>query len=147
MKIFLIVILFVALAIVLLVLLNLTKEEATQTPQATPTPTPTPTAEGGGAQTATVTLTQAGLEPSQVTVNQGDTVRFVNATNQPFWPASGIHPTHALYPVGGGCIGSAFDACRNLGQGEGFSFTFNIKGTWPFHNHLNPSATGRVIVQ
>ncbi len=95
----------------------------------------------------TVEITSAGFNPKELTVNAGDTVTFVNKDSSPHRPASAVHPTHSVYPESGGCIGSKFDACKNLGQGESWSFTFNQKGTWKYHDHLNPGFTGTIIVK
>ena len=92
-------------------------------------------------------MTDSGFNPAEMTINAGDTVRFVNQGNQARWPASGIHPTHDLYPEKGGCISSKFDACKGLAKAESFSFTFTIKGSWPYHDHFVPSVRGTIIVQ
>lgn len=75
--------------------------------------------------------------PASLTIKKGDTIVWVNKMSKPSWPASALHPTHAVYPVPGGCISSLFDACRGLKQGETFVFTFNISGAWKYHDHLN----------
>ena len=62
------------------------------------------------------------------------------------WPASAFHPSHSAYPEKGGCISSAFDACRGLKEGESWSFIFNQVGKWGYHNHLNSRITGVVEV-
>ncbi len=95
----------------------------------------------------TVEITFSGFSPNTLTINAGDTVTFVNKDSRPHWPASAVHPTHTVYPETGGCIGSKFDACKGLAQGEIFSFTFNQKGSWKYHDHLNPGLTGTIIVQ
>ena len=59
--------------------------------------------------------------------------------NESFWPASNIHPTHMIYPE--------FDAKRPVASGKDWSFTFTKKGTWRYHDHLNPEATGTVVVE
>ena len=58
-----------------------------------------------------------------------------------------MHPTHAIYPESGGCIGSKFDACKGLKEGESWSFTFNEKGTWNYHDHFDVSKFGKIIVE
>jgi len=95
----------------------------------------------------TVEITSSGFSPNTLTINAGVTVIFVNKDSRSHWPASAVHPTHTVYPETGGCIGSKFDACKGLTQGETFSFTFNQKGTWKYHDHLNPGLTGTIIVQ
>lgn len=95
----------------------------------------------------TVEITYSGFSPNTLTINAGDTITFVNKDTNPHWPASAIHPTHTAYPESGGCIGSKFDACKALSQGETFIFKFNQKGSWKYHDHLNPSLTGTITVQ
>ena len=94
-----------------------------------------------------IKITSTGFEPKTLTVKAGTTVTFVNEDSNKHWPASAMHPTHNVYPESGGCIGSKFDACKGLEQGESFSFTFNEKGSWKYHDHLSVSSTGTVVVE
>lgn len=120
--------------------------------QASPTPTPTPKATTTP-KTLTINMTESGFTPGEITIKAGDTVIFRNQGNRLHWPASAIHPTHELYPgssiskCGTSEADSIFDACRGLQLGQSFSFTFNIKGTWLYHDHLNSSLKGTIIVQ
>ena len=91
--------------------------------------------------------------PDTVHVSVGDRVVWVNEDpDQLFWPASNIHPTHAAYP--GSDIKKCatadkdviFDACEALPYGKEYSFVFTRVGQWRFHDHVNPRATGTVIV-
>lgn len=95
----------------------------------------------------TVEITQTGFVPKVLKVSVGDTVTFVNRDVKSHWPASADHPTHAGYPEEGGCIGSKFDSCGPLKTGEIFYFKFNQKGTWSYHDHIDSSLTGTVIVE
>ncbi|MFH1255916.1 MAG: plastocyanin/azurin family copper-binding protein [Candidatus Diapherotrites archaeon] len=97
----------------------------------------------------TVEINSSGFSPNPLTIKQGDTVNFVNNDSALHWPASAQHPTHNVYPEPGGCIGSKFDACKGLAQGESFSFTFNEVGEWAYHDHLNAQAPffGKIIVE
>ena len=94
-----------------------------------------------------VEITAAGFNPNTLTINEGDTVVFINKEAKSHWPASAVHPTHNVYPESGGCIGSKFDSCRGLRQGETFTFRFDSKGSWRYHDHLNPGLTGTIEVQ
>lgn len=96
-----------------------------------------------------VTFTEKGYEPSSVEIVKGGTVRFENRSNRDTWPASAFHPTHTIYPekTAGDCLGSAFDACRGVPPGESWAFTFNSVGSWRYHDHLNASKTGTVVVK
>lgn len=89
----------------------------------------------------TYQITYDGLKfsPATLTVNAGDTVVFKNQSSKSFWPASGPHPTHTLYPE--------FDAGKAIAASGNYAFTFTKVGTWPFHDHLNSSVTGSIIVK
>lgn len=102
-------------------------------------------AQGNGAHT--IEIQADGFHPQELTIKAGETVTFVNKDAALHWPASGQHPTHTDYPAGGGCIGSAFDACGGLRQGESYSFTFGERGAWSFHDHLNSGLAGVVNVE
>ncbi len=120
-----------------------------QSPAATATATPSTTS-GSQQQSAgtvevvmveemTVSITDTGFEPSKVTIPVGTTVVFVNNGQALHWPASGVHPTHEILP--------GFDAKRGLATGDTYSFTFEQKGSWPMHDHLNPRTTGTIVVE
>lgn len=96
-----------------------------------------------------VTYTENGFEPKTVNINKGDTVRFMDQSTNGMWVASNNHPTHSLYPEksASDCAGSSFDTCRVLKAGEFWEFTFNKVGTWRYHNHMNPSDEGTVVVK
>jgi plastocyanin len=40
-----------------------------------------------------------------------------------------------------------FDACRGLNQEESWSFIFNEIGEWYYHDHLNSSWKGEIVVK
>jgi len=83
----------------------------------------------------------------------GDTVVFDNKGSKMMWTASAVHPTHKAYPDSdiAKCEtpsqAGIFDACRGYGPGELWEFKFNEQGTWKYHNHLQPSHTGTIIVE
>lgn len=102
----------------------------------------------------TVNITDAGFNPSTLTIKAGETVKFVNSDSSTgHWPASAIHPTHTAYPgsdiekCGGEEASTIFDACKSLKNGESWSFTFTEKGEWSYHDHLSPGSTGKIIVE
>jgi plastocyanin len=112
----------------------------------TPT-TATPTSE------VIIKITTNGFEPKEVEITKGTKVTWVNEQPDPSWPASAVHPTHEVYP--GSSIkkcgtpeqGKIFDACRGLNKGESWSFVFNEIGEWYYHDHLNPSWKGEIVVK
>ena len=95
----------------------------------------------------TIEISSSGFSPSTLTITKGTTVKFINMDEGGHWPASASHPTHTAYPTEGGCIGSSFDACKALAQGETFEFTFDEVGEWKYHDHRNPSLFGTIIVE
>ena len=94
-----------------------------------------------------VTHTDDGYDPSPVSVKRGGTVRFVNQSSEDMWTAANPHPVHSGYPTEGGCAASTFDTCKGIPPGEFWEFTFDIAGTWGYHDHLNPGHGGRVVVE
>ncbi len=86
----------------------------------------------------TITLTSQGFSPSTLTVSKGAKVVWVNNSGSTASINSNPHPTHTDYPL------------LNLGQvtdGESVELTFPKSGTYGYHNHLNPTETGTVIVE
>lgn len=95
----------------------------------------------------TVIYGDSGFSPAVLNVKKGETVTFQNNTSDGVWVASNPHPNHDGYPTTGGCVSSTFDSCANISSGQSWSFKFDIAGSWGFHNHLNPSEGGRIIVK
>ncbi|MYH43394.1 MAG: hypothetical protein F4017_03515 [Acidimicrobiaceae bacterium] len=75
--------------------------------------------------------------PDRLDIDLGDAVVFVNDSDQPVWPASNIHPTHAILPE--------FDPRGVIRPGEAWRHTFTRSGYWRYHNHLEPSEVGMVV--
>lgn len=104
-------------------------------------------------KTVTVIYNSNGFSPSEVTIKRGDTVRFSNQVSVGMWVASAAHPTHSVYDgtnLTTHCaarVAASFDSCRDIPNGQSFSFTFNKTGSWNYHNHSAAGHTGRVIVQ
>jgi plastocyanin len=100
-----------------------------------------------------ITYTSSGFLPSTITVSVGETVTWVNESGSDMWVASAFHPTHTVYPnsdikkCGTAEAAGIFDACEGVASGESWSFTFNSAGEWNYHDHLNVSKFGKVVVQ
>lgn len=129
-----------------------TQNEAPEETSTTSTPSGQQSSEDTSeqSQTVTVTYTEDGFSPQTVEVSQGDTVQFVNESENDMWVGSDQHPTHTQYdgtslrehcPEGSD---EAFDQCEN---GDEYSFTFEKTGSWSYHNHSRASDGGTVIVQ
>jgi plastocyanin len=131
------------------------------TPGTTSTSTATTTGSSAGVdvgvsvgtpKTVTITYTSGqGFSPASVTINKGDTVKFVAASGQ-MWIGSDEHPTHTEYDgtsrtthCAQGYTGEKpFDQCA---AGSSFNFTFTKAGTFDFHNHLAAQFEGVVVVK
>lgn len=85
-----------------------------------------------------VRYASAGFFPASLTVSAGDAVVFKNESTADMWVASAPHPFHTDYP--------GFDALRPYKPGESYSFTFTRVGIWKYHNHLNPTHYGSIVV-
>lgn len=94
-----------------------------------------------------IIYSNSGYSPASLKIRAGETVVFKNKSSQNMWPASAKHPTHDGYPTTGGCLGSTFDACKAVPPGEAWSFKFDVKGDWKFHDHLTPKYFGSIVVE
>ena len=86
----------------------------------------------------TVSLTDAGFEPQTINIKAGMTVVWTNNTSATADVSSAQHPTHLVYPP------------LNLGNfdpGNSVSLVFDEPGSYKYHNHLNPSKFGTVVVE
>ena len=79
-----------------------------------------------------------GFSPRTVYIHSGTTVKFVNIDSRDHWPASNPYETRDDYP--------GFDAGRGLKPGESYSFIFEKKGSWAYHDHLSESFGGTIDV-
>jgi len=90
----------------------------------------------------TISVTSSGFNPSSFTINVNDTVTWKNNTSLTVYVAPDDHPTHIKY-------GSSWPdtGAGNISSGQSYAFTFTKAGTYTYHNHLNSSMTGTIIVQ
>jgi plastocyanin len=89
-------------------------------------------------QQAVITLTQSGWSPATLTIKAGQTVIWNNKSGQEATVNSDPHPTHTDYPPLN---------LNSFQDGGTLSLTFPTAGTHGYHNHLNPSEKGTIIVQ
>ncbi len=86
-----------------------------------------------------IKITADGFVPSSIAITKGDYIQFTNTDSNPHWPASGPHPAHTALP--------GFDALKGIKTGNYYRYQFTQVGTWSFHDHLNPSLKGTVVVK
>lgn len=87
---------------------------------------------------AIVNYTATGFDLQQTKVKVGTKVTWFNKSGHAGNVSSAVHPTHQVYPP------------LNLGNfedGEKLSLVFDKPGTYAYHNHLNASQFGKVIVE
>lgn len=99
----------------------------------------TSTAATAGDEVVTITYDTNGYKPKDVTINKGQTIRFVNESGKDFWPASANHPDHLIYPE--------FDPKKRIPTGQSWEFTFDKTGKWNFHDHLTNNRFGSITVK
>lgn len=100
---------------------------------------------------ASVVYNGISFSPANVTIGKGGTVTFTDSDGA-MWVASDVHPLHASYDgtdrashcAAGYSGAKPFDQCS---RGSSYSFTFNKAGTYGYHDHLNASAQGTIVVK
>lgn len=129
---------------------TVTQGPQTDSPAPAPTPQPSPEPVGKLPYDAVVVFDGGRFIPDLVTIIEGGTVRFINASdkNTKMWIASDNHPIHDRYPMKDEdtCNGNTFDQCEAVDVGEYWDFTFERTGTWGYHNHVAAKYTGDVRV-
>lgn len=99
----------------------------------------TVTPAGETASAVSVMYTTDGFSPKTISIKAGQTVTFVNNSDLDMWVASDPHPTHS------GLQG--FDERASVGASGKYTYTFTKAGTFGYHNHVDTSKKGTVIVQ
>lgn len=111
-----------------------------------------PGADTTGTTPAAVTVNYDGTKftPSEVTIKKGDSVTWISSVDT-MEVASAMHPNHEAFDgtaraehCAAGYAGpKPFDQCV---EGTSYAFVFEKTGTFPYHDHENAKAFGRVIV-
>ena len=93
-----------------------------------------------------ISYTKGGFQPDTLTVQKGDTVRFVNNSSEQLWVASVGSGSNQIYPGTSSCGGSTFDSCGPLQPGDFWEFTFTQSGTYDFQNNVDPTKSGTISI-
>lgn len=91
------------------------------------------------AKTAAVSATNSGFVPNSIEISKGTKVVWTNNASSSAQVASDPHPFHTDFPE--------FGSGQVIQPGQSFEFTFNKEMTFKYHDHLNASSTGIVIVK
>jgi plastocyanin len=111
--------------------------EKTDTTKNTEENSPPVNNETGQETAATITATNDGFTPNTVTVKKGQSIKVVNDSSSPIEFSSADHPTHLQDPELN---------MSELQPGESGTITVTNAGTHGYHDHQNPSHTGKIIV-
>lgn len=106
--------------------------------QAIAPPSSRPTSEVKQASEVIIEVTDSGYSPDTITIKKGTKVIWISRTDRMVTVHSDSHPTHTLYPK------------LNLGSfitTKTVSVVLDEPGTYKYHNHLDASMTGTVIVE
>lgn len=115
------------------------EDKGASTATATPQPLRSPDGSETRAAAKLIVINDISVSPDTITVKQGEMVKFLNQGLVPHQINSDPHPTHTIYPP--------LNSIGLLKQGEGRSMTFPDKGTYKYHDHLNPKLVGVIIVE
>lgn len=86
---------------------------------------------------ATIEYSDNGFSPEEVKVKVGQRVDYKNSSSKAVQVNSDPHPVHTTFPI----LNLNFVA-----QGETKSIVFDKAGTYKYHNHLNASERGTIVV-
>lgn len=117
---------------------NKTTNSSTNTNSSSQTQSTSPPASSDQNAAATITYSDSGFSPSSITVKSGDVVTIKNTSSNELQLDSDPHPIHTD------------DTDLNVGTvttGQSQTFTVSKKGTFGYHNHLNPSDKGEIVIQ
>lgn len=92
----------------------------------------------GEAPAVTIMYNGSSFQPNSGTLKAGQTVKVVNQSNQPLDFDSDPHPVHT--------DNRELNA-GDIAPGESKTFKITQKGTWGYHNHLNASQRGSLMVE
>lgn len=112
---------------------NNTNSDNTTNQNLTPTKTDSVKTEN-----ADVEVTSSGFTPQTISIKAGTTVVWTNKSGGAVTVNSASHPTHLKWPF------------LNLGKfddGTSVSVVFEKAGTYKYHNHLDASQIGTVVVE
>lgn len=87
---------------------------------------------------ATITITAQGFQPAELLVKKGTKVVWTNEDTKGHKVGANPFPSHDSLK---GLVSPI------LAQNESYSYTFDMAGTYYYHDGLNPSTGGSVVVQ
>ncbi|MBI2597228.1 cupredoxin domain-containing protein [Candidatus Daviesbacteria bacterium] len=89
-------------------------------------------------QNVSVEYSSQGFNPRTITIKAGQAVTWINKDTNPVEVSSNPHPTHTDYPP--------LNEVGLIQPGQSKSFTFPQAGKYGYHDHLDSTNFGEVIV-
>ena len=90
-------------------------------------------------ETISISITQDGFLPETMLITQGQTVTWVNESDEPHWIASNPYPTSDDFPE--------LNSEEPINLGDSYTFTFEETGEFKYHDRLDPETNGTIIVE
>ena len=87
---------------------------------------------------ATITYTDEGFSPTKLSVKSGDVVRVINNSPHALQFSSDPHPIHTK---------DKDLNQRTLLPGQSQTFDVTQKGTFGFHDHIDATKTGTIVIE
>lgn len=113
-------------------------DSGSQTSTETKSNTPATSTSSENVSTATITFDGNTFSPSTITVKSGTTITLNNTSNVPVELSSADHPSHRDNPELN---------MRTVSPRSSGTLTVTKTGTWGYHDHIDASKTGTIIVQ
>lgn len=85
-----------------------------------------------------ITVNKDGFSPQSLKIKKSETVVWVNKSGKNVTVNSDPHPTHDLH---------SFLNRGEFASESSVQVTFDKPGTFTYHNHLNPSQKGTIVVE
>lgn len=116
------------------------KPSMTPTPILSPSPAPKPTESSVPVNgVVSVNFDGKSFTPAIVTLKVGQKVIFKNISEkESLWVASDPHPVHDAYPE--------LDSKKAIEPGGSYEFVAGKIGSWGYHDHIQPSIVGKLII-
>lgn len=86
-----------------------------------------------------VAITKYGFVPHTLSIKKGTKVTWVNLDTTPHRIASDPHPNHTAL--------AGFDSKEPITAPNTYSFVFTKSGTFTYHDHVDPTRTGNIVVE
>lgn len=105
-----------------------------------PNPFTQPVVSPPPSETALITISNKGFAPQTLLIKKGTRVTWTNNDTRPHQIMTDPHPLHSLLPK--------LKGENPINKGFSYSFVFNTKGTFTYHDEINPlKLKGTIIVE